>query len=104
MFPRVETLLSHYLGYTLSQHLGYSLRLATRGQRSADLAAPLRVFFWRFMRFLSESVIVSFAIFFCLNRSIGFDLKSVTSSLTHPRPNRNLGCHPNTETKVLPLR
>ena len=42
------TLLSQYLGYTLSQYLGYSFRFATRGKRSADIVAPLRVFFLAF--------------------------------------------------------
>jgi hypothetical protein len=39
------TLLSHYLGYTLSQHLGDSFRFAPRGQLSAHIVAPAKNFF-----------------------------------------------------------
>jgi hypothetical protein len=39
------TLLSHYLGKTLSQYLGDSFGFATRGQRSAEMTGPLRSFF-----------------------------------------------------------
>ena len=42
------TLLSHYLGYTLSQHLGDSFCFATRGQRPADIVAPAKSFFLAF--------------------------------------------------------
>jgi hypothetical protein len=42
------TLLSQYLGYTLSQHLGDSFCFATRGQRPADIVAPAKSFFLAF--------------------------------------------------------
>jgi hypothetical protein len=42
------TLLSHYLGNTMSQHLGGSFGIATRGQRSADIIALAKSFFLAF--------------------------------------------------------
>jgi hypothetical protein len=39
------TLLSHYFGYSLSQHLGDSFRFATRGQRSAEIVTSAAEFF-----------------------------------------------------------
>jgi hypothetical protein len=42
------TLLSHYFGYTLSQHLGDSFRFAPRGQLSAHIVAPAKNFFLAF--------------------------------------------------------
>ena len=92
--------MSHYLGNTLSQHLGDSFRFATPGQTFCDIVASPRVFFWLFTSSPCQSVIASLVIvFFTSNNQSVFQLKSVTSSLMHPRPNPTLGCHPNTETK-----
>jgi hypothetical protein len=89
------TLLSHYLGYTLSQHLGDSFRFATPGKVFCDIVAPLRVFFWRFARFPCQSVIASSAIvFFASNNQSVFHPQICYLFSDAPQAKSNPGVSP----------